>query len=333
MGTAVVAGIGSRLPPRAVDNAELAARLGSSDEWIRTRTGVSRRYVAEPGTAVSDLAAGAGARALKSAGGGPVDAVVLATQTPDHPCPGTAPDVATRLGLWSAAAFDVAAVCSGFVYALAVGTGLIAVSIVPRAGDRRRRVLRHPRPGRPGHLGDLRGRRGRGRAARRRAGRTGCARPVRPRQRRRRSAHHRPGGRVAAAAVGRRARSPRALLRDGGKAVFWRAVQQMAQSSQAALDRAGWTPGDVDHLVCHQANQRITDHLADELGLPRERAVQQHRRGRQHGRRVDPARARPRARGGHAAARRPGAADRVRRRAGLGIGHPAVAPARRGRDA
>ncbi|MCP9979074.1 hypothetical protein [Actinomadura madurae] len=115
-----------------MENAELAERLGSSDEWIRTRTGIGRRYVASPGTAVSDLAVEAGARALKSAGGGPADAVVLATATPDRPCPGTAPDVATRLGLWSAAAFDVAAVCSGFVYALAAGTGLIGAGIVGR---------------------------------------------------------------------------------------------------------------------------------------------------------------------------------------------------------
>ncbi|GAA1894428.1 beta-ketoacyl-ACP synthase III [Actinomadura bangladeshensis] len=275
MGTAVVTGIGSRLASRAVPNAELAARLGSSDAWIRTRTGVSRRYFAEPGTATSDLAVEAGARALKSAGGGPADAVVLATQTPDHPCPGTAPDVAARLGLWQAAAFDVAAVCSGFVYALAAGAGLIAAGIAGRVlvigadafssildpDDRTTSVifgdgagavvLRGGEPAEPGALGpfDL-GSDGGG---------AGLI-TVRAGGSRQRLSDAEPGPRDHYFAM-------------EGKAVFWRAVQQMGQSSQAALDRAGWTPADVDHLVCHQANQRITDHLADELGLPRERAV------------------------------------------------------------
>ncbi|URM95404.1 ketoacyl-ACP synthase III [Actinomadura madurae] len=275
MGTAVVAGIGGRLPPRAVENAELAERLGSSDEWIRTRTGIGRRYVASPGTAVSDLAVEAGARALKSAGGGPADAVVLATATPDRPCPGTAPDVATRLGLWSAAAFDVAAVCSGFVYALAAGTGLIGAGIAGRVlvigadvfssildpGDRATSVifgdgagavvLRPGEPDEPGALGpfDL--------------GSDGSGADL-----------------ITVRAGGSRQRLSGTAPGPGdhyfamaGKSVFWRAVQQMAQSSQAALDRAGWRPDDLDHLVCHQANQRITDHLADELGLPRERAL------------------------------------------------------------
>ncbi|WP_131741034.1 beta-ketoacyl-ACP synthase III [Actinomadura roseirufa] len=275
MGTAVVTGIGSWLPPRAVENAELANRLGSSDEWIRTRTGVRRRHVASAGMAVSDLAVEAGARALKSAGGGEADAVVLATATPDHPCPATAPDVAARLGLWSTAAFDVAAVCSGFVYALAAGTGLISAGIARRVlvigadvfssildpddrttsvifGDGAGAVVLRPGdPAEPGALGpfDL--------------GSDGAG-----------------AGLITVRAGGSRQRlsgaepGPREhFFAMAGKAVFWRAVQQMAQSAGAALDRAGWRPRDVDRLVCHQANQRITDHLADELGLPRERAL------------------------------------------------------------
>src|SRR6266566_6160976 len=123
---AVLAGIGSCLPPRAVSNDELAQTLESSDEWIRSRTGITQRYFAAPGTATSDLAVGAGSQALKSAGTAVVDTVVVATTTPDRPCPATAPTVATRLGLTGAAAYDIAAVCTGFVYALATSAGLIA---------------------------------------------------------------------------------------------------------------------------------------------------------------------------------------------------------------
>lgn len=123
---AVLKGLGALLPPRAVGNEELVLRLGTTDDWIRTRTGIRQRFWADPGTATSELAVEAGTRALRSAGRDRVDAVILATSTPDHPIPGTAPAVAARLGLGSVAAFDVSAVCSGFVYALANGAGLIA---------------------------------------------------------------------------------------------------------------------------------------------------------------------------------------------------------------
>jgi 3-oxoacyl-[acyl-carrier-protein] synthase-3 len=275
MTAAVVTGIGSWLPPRAVPNEELAARLGSSDSWIRTRTGIGCRYFASPGTAVSDLAVEAGARALKSAGGREADALVLATSTPDRPCPATAPDVATRLGLWSTAAFDVAAVCSGFVYALATGAGLISAGIAERVlvigadvfssilnpDDRSTSVifgdgagavvLRSGDPAEAGALGpfDL--------------GSDGGGADL-----------------ITVPAGGSRQRlsgtePPPELhyFTMAGKEVFWRAVQQMAQSAQTALHRAGWSAAELDHMVCHQANQRITNHLADELGLPRSHAV------------------------------------------------------------
>ncbi|TDD80535.1 beta-ketoacyl-ACP synthase III [Actinomadura rubrisoli] len=275
MVAAVVTGIGGWLPPRAVPNEELAARLDSSDAWIRRRTGIRRRHFASEGMAVSDLAVEAGGRALKSAGGCDADAVVLATTTPDRPCPATAPDVATRLGLPGVAAFDVAAVCSGFVYALATGAGLIAAGIARRVlvigadvfssildpADRSTSVifgdgagavvLRAGSAGEPGELGpfDL--------------GSDGGGADL-----------------ITVPAGGSRQRLSGAEPAPGqyyfamaGKEVFWRAVQQMARSAQNAVDRAGWRLEDVDHLVCHQANQRITDHLADELGLPRARAV------------------------------------------------------------
>ncbi|WP_457809637.1 thiolase family protein, partial [Clavibacter michiganensis] len=108
--------------------------MDTSDEWIRARTGIAQRYVAEEGTLTSDLAVGAAERALKSARLTPdeIDAVIVATTTPDRPCPATAPTVAARLGTGPVPAFDVSAVCSGFLYGLATGSGLIASGAAER---------------------------------------------------------------------------------------------------------------------------------------------------------------------------------------------------------
>ncbi|MEL3946985.1 MULTISPECIES: beta-ketoacyl-ACP synthase III [Streptomyces] len=270
---AVLTGVGGCLPPTAVSNDELAARLDSSDAWIRSRTGIRQRYFAAPGTATSDLAVGAGAKALKSSGTPDVDAVLLATTTPDRPCPATAPAVAARLGLTGTAAFDVSAVCTGFVYALATAAGLIATGVADRVlvigaetfstlldpDDRATSVifgdgagavvLRAGEPAEPGALGpfDL--------------GSDGGREDL-----------------ITVPAGGSRQRlsgcSPRAADRYftmDGKEVFRHAVQRMSASARAVLDRAGWTPADVDHLVGHQANLRITNHVADEVGIPRPR--------------------------------------------------------------
>lgn len=272
---AVVAGLGTWLPPRVVSNADLARRLDTSDEWIRTRTGITRRHVLEPGMATSDLAVEAGGRALKSAGGGGVDALVLATTTPDHPCPATAPAVASRLGLTDVPGFDLGAVCSGFVYALAAGAGLIAAGTAGRVlvigadafstildptdrtttaifGDGAGAVvLRAGSADEPGALGafDL--------------GSDGDLADL-----------------ISIPAGGSRQRAtalpaPAAdyYFQMRGKAVFRHAVVRMAASARAALDRAGWRVDDVDRLVAHQANIRILDALAEELALPPDRIV------------------------------------------------------------
>ena len=123
---AVLCGIGGWVPPRVVTNEELSQRLATTDEWITTRTGIRERRVVEPGEATSDLAVAAGKRALRCAGSVAPDTVVVTTATPDRPLPATAPLVASRLGLLDAAAFDVGAACSGFVYALATAAGMIS---------------------------------------------------------------------------------------------------------------------------------------------------------------------------------------------------------------
>ncbi|MEU0087031.1 beta-ketoacyl-ACP synthase III [Streptomyces sp. NPDC006274] len=272
---AVLKGLGTWLPRRVVSNEELSARLGTSDEWIRTRTGIRQRFWAEPGTATSDLAVEAGSRALKSAGTESVDAVVLATTTPDHPCPATAPAVAARLGLGTAASFDVSAVCAGFVYATATAAGLIAAGAAERVlvigaetystildpADRATSaifgdgagavVLEAGGADEPGALlgFDL--------------GSDGSHADL-----------------ITVPAGGSRQRSTGEepdpadfYFRMQGKAVFAHAVKRMGQSSTALLEKIGWEKGSVDRFVGHQANLRILHSLTDHLGIDRERAV------------------------------------------------------------
>ncbi|MBA2576791.1 MAG: ketoacyl-ACP synthase III [Euzebyaceae bacterium] len=273
--SAVLEGIGKAVPPRVVTNAELAQTLDTTDEWVRTRTGIAQRYVAERGSGTADLAVEAGANALKSAGGSDVDAVVLATTTPDRIVPSTAPEVAARLGLGTIAAFDVNAVCAGFVYALATAAGLLATGVADRVlvigaevmtritdptdrgtavlfGDGAGAVvLRRGDADEPGAIGpfDLGSDGDRADLLAIPAG--GSRRPV------------------DATALAERANY---LFMDG-KEVYRQAVTRMVASSRKVLDRAGWTIEDVDRLVGHQANARILSAVADRLGVPEDRRV------------------------------------------------------------
>ncbi|MBQ1123594.1 beta-ketoacyl-ACP synthase III [Streptomyces smyrnaeus] len=272
---AVLAGLGGCLPPRLVTNEELAARLDSSDEWVRSRTGIRQRYMAEAGVLTSDLAVGAGSRALKSSGDPHVDALVVATTTPDRPCPATAPTVASKLGLGHAAAWDVSAVCTGFLYALASGAGLIAAGGAERVlvigAETFSRILNPADRSTSVIFGDGAG------AVVLRAGDPDEAGALGPFD------LGSDGEGVELITVPAGGPPPDGMDQGPapedyyftmqGKKVFWLAVQRMGQSAQTVLDRTGWRVEDVDHLVAHQANHRITRRLADEIGLPRERAV------------------------------------------------------------
>ncbi|MFJ5840559.1 beta-ketoacyl-ACP synthase III [Streptomyces shenzhenensis] len=272
---AVLCGLAGWVPPRVVTNDELAQRLDTDDAWIRTRTGIRSRHVAEPGQATSDLAVAAGRLALRSAGTDSADAVIVTTTTPDRPCPATAPVVATRLGLAGAGAFDVGAVCTGFVYGLATAAGLIASGVARRvlligadtystivdpldrtnaiifgdgAGAVVLRAGHADEPGAVGHF-DL--------------GSDGAHEDL-----------------ITVAAGGSRQRStggePTRAERHfamRGKEVYRHAVTRMAASARTALSEAGWKTDDVDHFVPHQANLRILHSVADDLDLPRERCV------------------------------------------------------------
>jgi 3-oxoacyl-[acyl-carrier-protein] synthase-3 len=264
---AVLSGLGAWLPPRVVGNHELSQRLDTSDEWIRARTGIGSRRVVDPGVSTVDMAVEAGRRAMASAGLESVDALLLATSTPDQPCPASAPQVATALGLNGVAALDVNAVCSGFIYALATGSGLLAAEVastvlvigsdafttlidpddrgtVPIFGDGAGAVvLRTGRPDERGALGpfDL----------------------------------HSDGELAdllwveAGGSKRRQSANPGDyFLSMQGTAVFRHACARMAESSRAVLEKAGWVVSDVDRFVGHQANIRILQATAKQLGLP-----------------------------------------------------------------
>ncbi|MFJ8859547.1 beta-ketoacyl-ACP synthase III [Streptomyces sp. NPDC102451] len=273
-------GLGSYLPPQRITNEALCERLDTTDEWITSRTGIRSRHWAGPGVATGDLAVEAGHRALKSAGlaAGPdaVDLVVLATTTPDHPCPATAPDVASRLGLGPVPAYDIAAVCSGFLYALAAASAHITAGLARRAlvigaetystildpADRTTNVIFGDGAGAvvlsaaPGDDED-------GLLLGMDLGSDGAGRDL-----------------ITIPAGGSRQRAtPGTAVDDDryftmhGKQVFTQAVNRMTESSQTVLDQLGWEADQVDWLVGHQANVRILNAVARGLGIPPERAV------------------------------------------------------------
>ncbi|RKN08917.1 beta-ketoacyl-ACP synthase III [Streptomyces radicis] len=257
---AVVCGVGAALPPHIVSNADLTARLDTTDEWIRSRTGIARRHVAGKDLSTTDLAVRAAAQALADGEPVTVEALVVATTTPDRCCPATAPAVATRLGLTGIPAYDLAAGCTGFLYALATAAGLIAagtaqtalvvgadrLAALPAPGDRTTVplfgdgagavVLRHGSADEAGALG-----------------------PV-------------VLGSDGTGADLIRASCPGALHMDGGD-VFRHAVDRMSTASRQAAIAAGWDLADVDRLVPHQANSRITAFVARQLGVPDDRQL------------------------------------------------------------
>ncbi|TQJ37149.1 ketoacyl-ACP synthase III [Streptomyces sp. NBC_00080] len=275
---AVLTGLGGYLPPRTLTNEELSARIDTSDEWIRRRTGIRRRHVADPGVSTGDLAVEAGHRALKSARLGAadtVDMVIVATSTPDHPLPATAPDVAARLGLGPAAAFDIAAGCSGFVYALATASAALVAGHAERVlvigAEVFSTVLNPADRGTAVIFGDGAG------SVLLRAGTTDEAGAVLAvdlgADGTGRDLATIPDGGSRQRATGREPQPDGHYIHMRGKEIFVRAVHGMERSSAAVLDKAGWDIGQIDHVVGHQANLRILHSLAQQLGVDRQRVV------------------------------------------------------------
>ena len=267
----VVTGTGSALPAQRVSNAELAERVDTSDEWIVERTGIRFRHIAAAHETTATLAADAARAAIAAAGleAQAIDLIVLATATPDQTFPATATKVQAMLGIDDCVAFDVAAVCSGFLYAVQVADAMLRTGIHHRAlvigaetfsrlldwEDRTTCVL----------FGDgagaivLEGRDSDGDTPR------GILATRLHADGRHNGLLYVDGGPSTTGTVGK--------LRMKGKEVFRHAVVNLASVMGESLELAGLTADDVDWVVPHQANARILDATARKLGLPPEKVV------------------------------------------------------------
>jgi 3-oxoacyl-[acyl-carrier-protein] synthase-3 len=268
-----ITGTGSYLPPRRLTNHDLAADLAqrgieTSDEWIVERTGIHARHFAAPDVASSDLALEASKKALEAAGCQPqdIDLIIVATSTPDMVFPSTACILQNKLGANGCAAFDVQAVCSGFVYALTVADAMIQSGAASRAlvvgsevfsrildfNDRTTCVL----------FGD-----GAGAVVLEASEQPGILA----------SDLHADGKHVGILCVpgnvagGQVLGDP--LLKMDGQAVFKLAVGVLEKAARATLDKAGLTDADIDWLIPHQANIRIMQSTARKLKLPMDKVV------------------------------------------------------------
>ncbi len=271
---ATITGVGSSLPPRLVPNEWFEERIETSDEWIRSRTGIEARHFADEGVVTSDLAVEAAHIALAEAGIAPeqIDVVICASVTGDTPFPATAVWVQQKLGI-SCPAFDVNAACAGYSYALATATAfveagtadtilLIGAEVFSRIlnfSDRQTCVLFGDGAGatvlqaseRPGIEGTVLGADG-----------TAAEILLMP-----------AGGSREPATPDTVAAERHRIQMPNGREVFKRAVTEMAAACREVLEKNGHTPDDVDLLIPHQANSRIMIAVAERLGIPLERAV------------------------------------------------------------
>jgi 3-oxoacyl-[acyl-carrier-protein] synthase-3 len=263
-----VTGLGAWAPERVITNDELSGLVDTSDEWIVERTGIRERRIAAETQALSDIALPAAEQALEQAGveGKDVDLLIVATVTPDMLFPSTSALLADRLGATDAAAYDLSAGCTGFMYAIAQAYGMLAAGLAKRAlvvggdvlsrildwtdrstvvlfGDGAGAVVLEPSE-EEGFLGFELGADGAGGASLWLPG---------------------SGSRVF--------ENPDRFVKMNGREVFKFATRVLVDSAQAVLDRCGASIEDVDVYVPHQANVRIIDHATKKLGIPSERVV------------------------------------------------------------
>jgi 3-oxoacyl-[acyl-carrier-protein] synthase III len=265
----IIAGTGSALPVRCVTNAELAERLDTSDEWIVERTGIRQRHIAGQGETTATLAADAARAAIDAAGltPGDIGLIVLATATPDNTFPATATKVQALLGIPDCIAFDVAAVCSGFLYALGVADSMLRAGAAGHAlvigAETMSRILDWEDRSTCVLFGDGAG------AVVLSASDSGDGRGILATQLHADGRHgpmlYVDGGPSTTQTVGH--------LRMQGREVFRHAVTNLSAVMGEVLAEAGLEPGEIDWVVPHQANARIIDATARKLGLPPERIV------------------------------------------------------------
>jgi len=257
-----IIGTGSYLPPKVVTNDDLAKQMDTTDEWIRTRTGIRQRHIAEPSQASSDLGVEASRAALAAARITPqeIDLIIAATATPDYIFPSTACIMQAKLGMKGCAAFDIQAVCSGFVYALAIADKMI------RSGQNRcalivgtevySRILDWKDRGTAVLFGD-----GAGAVILRADSKPGILASV----------LHADGSYVDILSVpgnvcgGKIVGSP--FLQMDGQAVFKFAVKVLDEVARETLAQCGLAPSDIDWLIPHQANARILEATARKLRI------------------------------------------------------------------
>ncbi|SDZ97343.1 3-oxoacyl-[acyl-carrier-protein] synthase III [Rubrimonas cliftonensis] len=269
---AVPLGCGGYLPEKVMTNADFAARLDTSDEWIRSRTGIGARHMAAEGELTSDLATAAARRALDHAGltGADIDLVVIATATPDRTFPSTATKVQHAIGMTGGFAFDVQAVCAGFIYALSLADALIFKGQARRAliigaetfsrildwedrttcvlfGDGAGAVIlgAHEGEGAPSDRGLL----------------ATCLHSDGAHQ----DILYVDGGPSSTQTSGK--------LRMQGREVFKHAVAKLAEVADEAMEKAGVASADIDWVVPHQANLRIIEATAKKAGVPMEKVI------------------------------------------------------------
>ena len=263
-----IAGTGSYLPERVVTNAEFAARLDTNDAWIRERTGIERRHIAEKSQASSDLALQASKRALQAADvtADELDLIVVATSTPDYVFPSTACLLQAKLGVKGSAAFDVQAVCSGFVYGLATADSFIRSGQYKKAlvvgAEVFSRILDWNDRGTCVLFGD-----GAGAVVLVSSEKPGIHASVLRADGSHAGMLSVPGNVCGGAVVG----SP--FLQMNGQAVFKFAVKVLEESARETVAAAHMQLSDIDWLIPHQANVRILDATARKLGLPPEKLV------------------------------------------------------------
>ncbi len=268
----VILGCGSYLPARVLTNDDLAKIVDTSDAWIFDRTGIKRRHVASDGETTSDLALEAAKRALKHADTNvaDLDLVIVATTTPDETFPATATTIQARLGMTRGAAFDVQAVCTGFIYGLSVADNFIragqAKTVLVIGAETMSRILDWKDRGTCVLFGD-----GAGAAVLSAAESSGATtdRGILNTKifsdGRLHDLLYVDGGVSSTRTAGH--------LRMQGREVFKHAVTNIANAIEQSTLAAGLTPHDIDWFVPHQANQRILDGTARKLGIRPERVI------------------------------------------------------------
>jgi 3-oxoacyl-[acyl-carrier-protein] synthase-3 len=263
-----ITGLGAYAPERVVTNDDLSQLVDTSDEWIMERTGIRERRIASDEQALSDLSLPAARQALEQAGSGgtDIDLVIVATVTPDMMFPSTSALLADQLGAKDAAAYDLSAGCTGFMYAVAQAYGMIAAGLSRKAlvvgGDVLSRILDWSDRSTVVLFGD-----GAGAVVLERSDEAGfLAFEL--------GADGAGGEHLWLPGSGsRRFEDPEQFVKMNGREVFKFATRVLVQSAGAVLARYGATIEDVDVYVPHQANVRIIDHATKKLGIPSDRVV------------------------------------------------------------